>query len=230
MYCDIWTPERLEEVFSLGRRVVLLLAGRDHSLRQHLRQSRVLGRNQGDLVLSQSHPTQPTLVLGQPLEVTVLVEDQDRAQRYAFRASVLDLLEVFPGQDNPLPALVVMFPRCEDVYATNLRRARRYRVGPRTPVALLWDDLQARVVDLSIKGLRFAWDTPHPAPVPGELLELALMIHDEKFKVKGRVAGVYKDLGRQEVSVDLGILPLDAWTSLQELIQTLEPQGEEQTR
>ena len=227
MYCDNWTPERLEEVFSPGRRVDLLLSGQDRAPRQAVRQSRVLGRNQDDLALSQPQPGLSRPSLGQPLEVTVLVEDQGAPQRYGYRTSVLDLLDDFPDQVDPPPTLVVMFPRCEDIYATNLRRARRYRVGPQVPVALLCREVEAQVLDLSIKGLRFDWRGPGPSLAEGDLLELVLIIHDEKFRVKGRVARVFTPDDHTEVSVNLGILPLDAWTSLQELIQTLEPQDED---
>ncbi len=227
MYCDTWTPERLERVFSPGRRLDLLVADRERALRQGLRQTQILGRSQDDLALDQPRPNQPALVLGQALEVTVLVDDQGVPQRYAYRTNVLDLLDDFPSPDGPRPALVVMFPRCEDIYATNLRRARRYRVSPQAPVTLLWDQAQAQLIDLSVKGLRYAWSQGDPILTPGESLDLVLMIHDEKFRVKGRVAGVYKNKEKTEVAVELGILSLDAWTSLQELIQTLEPQGEE---
>ncbi|MCA1905040.1 MAG: PilZ domain-containing protein, partial [Desulfarculus sp.] len=92
---------------------------------------------------------------------------------------------------------------------------------------LLWDQKPAQLIDLSVKGLRCIWSPDAPTPNPGEALELVLVIHDENFRVKGRVAGVRRDGERREVAMELGILPLDAWTSLQELIQTLEPQGEE---
>ena len=227
MYCDTWTPERLERVFSPGRRLDLLVAGRERALRQGLRQTQILGRSQDDLALDQPQPSQPQLVLGQSLEVTVLVDDQGAPQRYAYRTNVLDLLDAFSAPAGPCPAMVVTFPRCEDLYATNLRRARRYRVGPQTPVSLVWDQAQAQLIDLSIKGLRYAWSPGGTALTPGEALDLVLVIHDERFAVKGRVAGLHQDGERTEVAVELGILPLDAWASLQELIQTLEPQGEE---
>lgn len=227
MYCDTWTPERLERVFSPGRRLDLLVAGRERALRQGLRQTQILGRSQDDLALDQPQPSQPQLVLGQSLEVTVLVDDQGAPQRYAYRTNVLDLLDDFSGPDGPGPALVVMFPRCEDIYATNLRRARRYRVSPQTPVSLLGDQTQAQLIDLSVKGLRYAWNRSGPLLTPGEDLDLVLMIRDERFEVKSRVVCVRREGERTEVAVELGILPLDAWTSLQELIQTLEPQGEE---
>ncbi len=227
MHCDTWNLERLEQVFSPGRRLDLLVAGADRAPRQSLCQTQVLGRSQDDLALDQPRPAQTSLVLGQPLEVTVLVDDQGAPQRYAYRTNVLDLLDDFSGPDGAGPALVVMFPRCEDIYATNLRRARRYRVNPQAPVSLLCDEIQAQLLDLSIKGLRYAWSQGDPSLIPGEVLDLVLMIHDERFRVKGRVVGVYKIGEQTEVAVELGILPLDAWTSLQELIQTLEPQGEE---
>ena len=227
MFCDNWTPRRLEEVFSPGQGVDLLLSGRDHSPRQVVRQALILGRHQDDLALSQPLPPLPPPFLGQPLEVTVLVSDRGQPQRYAYRTSVLDVLDEYPQGAQRTPAVVVMFPRCEDIYATNLRRARRYRVRPGDPVDLVWREAEARIMDLSIKGVRFCQDGTGPDLAEGDPLEMVLVIHDERFTVRGRVAGVVKAQDRQEVSVDLGILPLDAWASLQELIQTLEPQDEQ---
>ena len=233
MYCDHWTTELLEEVFSPGRRVDLLLAGTDRSPRQSVCQALVLGRSQDDLALSAPEPSAPRPTLGQPLEVTVLVGEPANGQvaapqRYAYRTSILDLLDDFPAPEGVSPAVVVMFPRCEDIYVTNLRRVRRFRVDPQVPVALLCPGTEtAQLLDLSIKGLRFGWNGSGPDLAVGAPLDLVLVVHDERFKVKGRVAWVRQVQDGVEVSVDLGILPLDAWTSLQELIQTLEPQGEE---
>lgn len=217
-----WTDQQLAEAFGPGREVMILLPRREAFRRAVLRQAIVLGRHQDDLALSPPEPSLPQPMLGQGLEVTTLVPDGGRHQRYAYRACVLDELVDFPAGSGGR-AVVVTCPRQEDLYATSLRRAQRFRVASRAPVRLFWGDDELELLDISIKGLRCTLANGCGGLVVAEAIQLTLEIHDEPFKVGGRVAGINEQAGRCELSVELGILALDAWASLQELIAELEP-------
>ncbi|MFH1061233.1 MAG: PilZ domain-containing protein [Pseudomonadota bacterium] len=218
-----WTSAQLAEAFAPGRELLVLLPGRESFRRRALRQAVVLGLQQGDLAITPPEPALPEPLLGQALEITTLVPEGNRHQRYAYRTCVLDVLDDHP----PAPggrALVVMFPRGMDIYATSLRRARRYRVPADATVRLFSPAGAAlALVDISIKGLRCVWEGPADPPPVDAVVQTTLEIHDETFQVHGRVTGIQQGPQRCEVSLELGILPLDAWASLQELIATLEP-------
>jgi hypothetical protein len=222
-----WTSQKLAQVFAPGREVLVLLPGRETFRRRALRQSLILGLHQEDLALTPPEPPLPAPLLGQALEVTVLAPEGKRHQRYAYRTNVLDVLDDFPAAPRG-EAVVVMYPRQEDVYATSLRKARRYRVTPEAPARLLGPAGEAALLDISIKGLRCVWPGQPEDLAVGDPIQLTLVIHDEAFKINGRVAGLATLADRCELSVELGILALDAWASLQELIAKLEPLEKEQ--
>ena len=88
---------------------------------------------------------------------------------------------------------------------------------------LLAPEGELTLLDVSIKGLRCVWESQAGGMAVGDPIQLTLVIHDEAFNVHGRVVGIKNLADRCELSVELGILPLDAWASLQELIANLEP-------
>lgn len=218
-----WNSDQVAEAFAPGRELLVLLPGRASFHRRAMRQAVVLGLQQGDLAISMPKPALPEPLLGQALEITTLAPEGGRHQRFAYRTAVLDVLDDYP----PAPdgrALAVMYPRGQDIYATSLRRARRYRVPAAAPARLFSaDGLALVLVDISIKGLRCLWDGQEAPPGVDAVVPVTLEIHDEAFNISGRVAGVKPAERGREVSLELGILPLDAWASLQELIATLEP-------
>ena len=119
-----WTTQRLAEAFATGREILVLLPGRETFRRRALRQAMILGLHQEDLAITPPEPPLPEPLLGQALELTILAPEGKRHQRYAYRSSVLDVLTDY-GAAPAGRAVVVMYPRREDVYATSLRKARR---------------------------------------------------------------------------------------------------------
>lgn len=222
-----WTSEQLAKAFAPGREVLILLPGRESYRRRASRQAVVLGLHQGDLALSQPEPPLPEPLLGLPLEITILVPVGNRHQRYAYRSPVLDVLDNYPPGPQGR-AVVVMFPRRDDIYPTSLRKARRYQVAPVSSARLLGPGGEPlSLLDISVKGLRYLRDGQGEGPVVGDHVQFTLEIHDEGFAVHGRVASINNMADQREISVELGILPLDAWASLQELIAELEPLDKE---
>jgi hypothetical protein len=134
----------------------------------------------------------------------------------------------YPGQEGATKAVVVMFPRAYDVYPTNLRRAKRFQVPSQGFLDLTLEGGEpVRLLDISVKGLRFLHPDP---PVPWQvdaLLRPTLIIHEQPYPITGRVAGVKPAEGGAEVSMELGVLHLDAWTSLLVALHELEhgPEG-----
>jgi hypothetical protein len=217
------TREEVSSLLAPGRPLDLLLEGRGSWRQQAVCRSRVLERDGDELIIRTPQPPLPSPLLGLGVEVTALGETgQGQIRRFAYRSSILDVLEDHPGAVEPDSALVVIYPSPRDIYATNLRKARRYQVPPEAPLGLTVSGQAMRLLDISLKGLRFS-DQGLLAPCrPGDGIEMVLSIHDQAQRAKGRVAGVDAAEGRQEVSVELGIMPLDVWTSLSEALLELE--------
>ncbi len=215
--------DKLSSLFAPGRDLDVLLAGRTLYQEKAVYRSRVLGLQEGDLALSPSDPPLPAPVLGRAVEITVVDQTEGGARRYGYQTSVLDVLEDFPTQEGATKAMVVMFPRSDDVYPTSLRRARRYQVPQEGFLELaLEGEPSLRLLDISVKGLRFL----HPGPDPGwevdHLLYPTLVIHGQPYALTGRMAGAKPVEGGLEYSMELGVLHLDAWTSLLVALHELE--------
>jgi len=218
-----WTSESLQEIFAPGRGLKVLLEGRHAWQRHAVRHAVILAVGDGEMTLSQPEPALPPPLLGLALEITALGgEARGHRQRYAYVSSILDALPAYPATQGPMPAVVVMYPRPEDIYPTNLRKVRRYPVAPDTPLQLWLEDRRLNLLDISHKGLRFSNGEDLAGCRPGDEMKLSLVIHDEPQKVHGRVAAVTPGPQGREISLELGILPLDAWTSLLEALQELE--------
>jgi hypothetical protein len=219
----MWTSERLKALFAPGRQVQVLLAGRRVWQRNAVRHAAILEVMEDEIILSQPRPPLPPPWLGQPVEISVLLDDGPGQQlRYAYTCSILDVLPAYPGPQGPQPAVVVMYPREEDIYPTSLRKARRLAVPPGAPLQLWLAGQSLKLLDISQKGLRFSGGEQLSGYRPGDDLRIKLMVHDEPQKMHGRVAAVNRAAEGWEVSMELGILPLDAWTSLLEALQELE--------
>lgn len=217
-----WTSHRLKEVFAPGRGLKVLLDGRRAWQQQAVRHAVILAAEGDEMTLSQPEPPLPPPLLGQALEITVLdTQEPGPARRFAYASSILDELPSFASAQGTRPAVVVMFPRPEDMYPTSLRRARRFAVSPQTPLQLWLEDRRLNLLDISQKGLRFSNGETLAGCRPGDEIKLNLMIHDEPQKVHGRVAAVTPGPRGREISLELGILPLDAWTSLVEVLNEL---------
>lgn len=220
---DLWTDDRVAREFAPGRGLDLLLAEPNPWERKAVRQCRVLGQAQGDLALTPPLPPLPEPLLGQAVEITTLCDlEAGRKRRYAYRTSVLDVLEDYLGEAGPVPAVVVMFPRPGDIYATTLRKAKRFLPPPGGPLVLRGDGYDLTLLDISVKGLRMRSGADAPAFQPGQRVMLTLVVRDTPHQVRGRVMAVLPAPGGQEVSLELGIMPLDVWTSLLETLQELE--------
>lgn len=217
------TQDDVARLLAPGRALDLLLEGRGTWQRQAVRQSSVLERDGGELVILTPSPPLPSPLLGLGVEVTAL-DDGERGERrrYAYRTNILDVLDDHPNAPGAAEALVVIYPSPRDVYATSLRKAKRFPVPPDAPLGLSVAGQPMRLLDISLKGMRFSdlgrLDRCHP----GDGLELLLAIHDQPQKAKGRVAAVNRAAAGQEISLELGIMPLDVWTSLSEALLELE--------
>ncbi|MFH1033071.1 MAG: PilZ domain-containing protein [Pseudomonadota bacterium] len=224
-----WSSQRLREVFTPGRQVQVLLAGRRAWQHSAVRHASVLEALEDELILSQPQPALPPPWLGQALEITVLLRQAPGGQsRHAYQSSILDVLPVFDGPQGPGPAVVVMYPREEDLYPTSLRKARRLAVPSQAPLQLWLADQRLKLLDISQKGLRFSGGEFLSGYQPGQEMRLRLVVHDEPQRVHGRVAAINRVSAGREVSLELGILPLDAWTSLLEALQELEHAAQSQ--
>lgn len=217
-------PEKLSDLFSPGKQVDVLLGHRESQQERSVRRAMILGQQEGDLAMSPPEPPLPEPVLGRPMEVTIVAEGQGEPGRYGFQTMVLDMVADYPGEQGGGQAVVVMFPRPEDVYPTSLRQAKRYKVPTGGFLSASRADAPGlELLDISAKGLRLFW----PGVLPGDLgpeseVRLALNIHDEQYQVVGRVAGISPRQDGQEISLDLGVLPLDLWTSLLVSLHELE--------
>ncbi len=216
--------EQLAMMFAPGRQVDVLLAGRVSHGERSVRQARILGQQEGDLAMSHPQPPLPAPVLGQPVEVTVVWEGGDKPQRYGFQTSVLDTLDDFPDPEGAGRAVVVMFPRSQDVYPTSLRQARRFAVPPDGFLTVRLEGAPPLTLrDISVKGMRLFWPGELPAHLDLDAqVQPILLIHEQPFQVPARVAGIQEQPGGREISLDLGILRLDVWTSLLVALHELE--------
>lgn len=74
----------------------------------------------------------------------------------------------------------------------------------------------------------------HPGPDPGwgvdQLIHPTLLIHGQPYPLTGRVAGAKPVEGGLEYSMELGVLHLDAWTSLLVALHELDhgPEGQKE--
>lgn len=216
--------EWVNDLFAAGRDLDILLAGRSSWQEKAVRRAKVLGLAEGDLALSPPEPALPHPLLGRAVEITVLDKRPGgRPRRYGYQTSVLDVVDDYPGGDGATRALVVMFPRADDVYPTNLRRAKRFAVPPGGFLGLaLEGGERVRLLDISVKGLRFVHPDPRPPWRVDSLLRPTLVIHDQPYAITGRVAGIKPAQDGTEVSMELGVLHLDAWTSLLVALHELE--------
>lgn len=221
---DDMNPDRLSRLFSPGRQVDVLVGDRESFQDKAVRHAHILGQQEGDLAMSQPDPPLPEPLLGQLVEVTVVSDDQDGPSRFGFQATVLDTLDDFPGPGRGSHAVVVMFPRPEDIYPTSLRQAKRYKV-PSGGFLSAWreDAPGLELLDVSAKGLRLFWPGSLPDGVGQDsTIKVTLHIHDEQYQVTGRVVVISPREGGQDLSLDLGVLPLDLWTSLLVSLHELE--------
>lgn len=218
-----WTSQRLKAVFAPGRSLQVLLDGRRTWQRNAVRHAQLLAVMDDEMALSLPEPPLPPPLLGQDVEISALLDEAPgQRRRYAYPCTILDVLPDFAGPRGPQPALVVMFPREDDLYPTSLRKIRRLAVPPEAPLQLWLGDQRLNLLDISQKGLRFSDGERLAALSPGDELQLKLVVHDEPQKLHGRVASVHLGSWGWEVSLELGILPLDSWTSLLEALQELE--------
>jgi hypothetical protein len=229
MEVNDWNQEWLNGLFAPGRDLDILLAGRSTWQEKAVRRAKVLGLAEGDLALSSPEPALPQPVLGRAVEITVLDKRPGaRSRRYGYQTSVLDVVSDYPGQTGSTKAVVVMFPRADDVYPTNLRRAKRFAVPSQGFLGLALEGGDpVRLLDISVKGLRFLHpEIRLPWQVDG-LLRPTLIIHEQPYPITGRVAGIKPAASGTEVSMELGVLHLDAWTSLLVALHELEhgPEG-----
>lgn len=219
-----WNQEWLGGLFAPGRELDILLAGRSTWQEKAVRRAKVLGLAEGDLALSAPEPPLPQPVLGRAVEITVLDRRVGgRPRRYGYQTSVLDVIDDFPGVGGDSRAVVVMFPRADDVYPTNLRRAKRFAVPSQGFLRMALENGEpVHLLDISVKGLRFLHPSSQPPCTVDGLLRPTLIIHEQPYAIAGRVAGVKPAEGGAEVSMELGVLHLDAWTSLLVALHELE--------
>jgi hypothetical protein len=190
----------------------------------------VLGTQEDDLVLSYPKPPLESPLLGQPLEITFLCREEAGPRRYGYYSLVLDTLDDFPGPQGLNTAMVVLYPRQQDLISTNLRQAKRYRIGPQSELTVFVDGISnIEILDISLKGLRFRHNQEEWNYSLDERIQLYLNLYDRTYAVSGRVVRTALTMGGQEVSVALDTLRLDLWSELLQLVQDLHDEQEATT-
>jgi hypothetical protein len=219
----IWTPNRVDSILIPDRPLDVLLVGRLAWHNITVRHTVVLSTSPGELILRSPDPPLPNLSPGQFLEITFLCrEDLQPLQRYAFNANILNMVNDFPTPAGPVAAVVVVYPSPEDIYPSSLRRERRYPVPPGSPLHLWLEGRCLNLLDLSLKGLRFKIDEDLASLKPGDKIKIDLVIDNKSKRINGRVAAVNMRPEGREISMEVGVLTLDVWTTLLETLQKLE--------
>lgn len=217
------TSKRLHLILIPGLSVDIYLIGRLAWQNISVRRTVVLSVSQGELILRSPEPPLPNLRLSQFLEISFLCEEASQPlQRYAFNASILKVLTDFPSPEGPVMAVAVAYPYPEDIYASTLRRDRRFPVPTDSPLHLLLEGRRINLLDLSLKGLRFRIGKDLAAWKPGDNVELDLVVGNKSKRIHGRVAAVNMRPEGREISMEVGVLTLDVWTTLLETLQKLE--------
>lgn len=218
-----WSSKQVNKVLTPERPLEILLVG---SLAWHnitVRHTVVLSTSPGQLILRSPEPPLPNLSPGQFLEIAFLCKDELQSiQRYAFNANILNILNDFPAMTGPVEAVVVVYPNPEDIYPSTLRRERRYTIAPGSPLHLWLEGRRLNLLDLSLKGLRFKIAGDLALWKPGDNVAIDLIIDNQSKRINGRVADVYMRPEGMEVSLEIGVLPMDVWTTILETLQKLE--------
>ena len=226
-----WQKKGLVQTLAPGRKLALLPKWHGAPLRAKVLSSLVLGRHQGDLVLSPPHPSLPQPVLGRPMEVTFLSRDRSGLRRYGYYSMVLDTLEDFTCQQGARLGVVVLFPRQQDIFPISLRQTRRFPVVPGGPLGLQVKGLtEVRLLDISIQGLRFSHRPGKGGPRRLDEVALTLLINEEAHGLDGKIVGLKQRKNITELSVEMGALPLNARAALIQALREMEadePEREE---
>lgn len=228
-----WHKEGLVQFLSPGRPLELLPKWHGAPMRAKVLRSSILGRHEGDMVLSPPNPSLPKPVLGRPVEVTFLSRDKFGPRRYGYYSMVLDTLEDFDCQGGARPGVVVLFPRKHDIFPISLRQTRRFPVVPGESLDLEvkgLDDVQ--LLDISIRGMRFSHKPTKGGPRRRDQLELTFRLNQKAHGLSGQVVGIRQEKTIPEVSVEMGTLTLNARATLIKALRELEakaPKREENT-
>lgn len=228
MEADELTPDKLNRLFAPGRWLDVLLTGRTSFQEKAVRRARILGLQDGDLAMSLPEPPLPSPVLGRAVEITVVDSFGGKPRRYGYQTSVLDVVDDYPAPEGAARAVVVMFPRAGDIYPTSLRRSKRFPVPPDGFLVLAMEgEPRLRLLDISVKGLRFLHPDPNPRWDLEQEIRPLLLIDSLPYQLTGKVAGVNRVDEGLEYCMELGVLHLDAWTSLLVALHQLEhgPEG-----
>ena len=218
-----WHREGLVRVLSAGRRLELLPKWHEAPMRAKVLSSSILGRHQGDLVLSPPRPSLPSPVLGRPMEVTFLSREKSGPRRYGYYSMVLDSLEDFAYQGGSRPGVVVLFPRKHDIFPISLRQSRRFQIQPGGSLDLRVTGLSdVQLLDISIHGMRFSHGVTKDGPKPRDKLGLNLLIDQKAHDISGQVVGKRCKKNITEVSVELATLPLNIRAALIQALRDLE--------
>ena len=218
-----WQKEGLAQFLSPGRPLELLPKWHGAPMRAKVLQSSILGRHEGDLVLSLPKPSLPKPVLGRPMEVTFLSRDKFGLRRYGYYSMVLDTLEDFTSQGEARPGVVVLFPRKRDIFPISLRQTRRFSIAPGGSLDLEVKGLDdVRLLDISIRGIRFSHKPTKGGPRRRDQLELTLMVNQKAHGLIGKVVGIRQQKNIPEVSMELGDLALSVRAALIQALRELE--------
>lgn len=184
----------------------------------HPRRCKVLGVEDGDLVISFPDPPLPSPVLGKAVSVSFVLDGEKGPQRLGFFSLVLDVVNQKAEEQGQPAALVVVYPGERDLGPMELRRLKRHPVPPNGNLKLHLEELDSvRLMDISRQGLRFAI-TKNKNLAPGQKLAMNLCIKDRDYLIHGQVLQVRPGDHNFQVSVLLETLSLDVWTGLEQAL------------
>jgi hypothetical protein len=216
----------LDSYFSAGKQVDVLPRRSEVLEAKQVRQARVLGMQNGDLVLSLPDPPLPSPLLGQALEITFLVEPEQNAQRYGYYTLILDTLDNYPIKGQTGDGVVVLFPTEKDLVRSNLRTEKRFKVNSRRHLGLKIPGLnKIKLLDISLCGLRFSFPGTKPLVAKGQKLSLQLAIQNEAHHLHGGVVETVQNDKETQVRMELDALPLDLWSHMLQILHDLEKSG-----
>ena len=217
----------LDQVLAPGNLVDVLPRRSEVLSEKQVRQARVLGVVDGDLVLSLPDPPLSTPLVGQALEITFLIEGKPRPERYGYFTLILDTLDKSQAdRELSREGMVVLFPHQEDIIPTTLRSEKRYRVGDRNTLKVKVQGLNNLVLeDISLKGLCFKSPSKNPKLAQDQALNLSLCLGKEQYPLYGRVVECCPDSNCARVRMELDALPLDLWSNMLQLLHDLDIKG-----
>jgi hypothetical protein len=141
------------------------------------------------IILSQTSPEIAPALVGQPVQITLVSTEGDRARRFGFSALITGFVEDYSLASGEKVPAVLMNRQTEPV-EMNLRRNVRVRPGKDSGVGLMIYRNGYEIVDLSLMGLSFSQPFREKALNPEEKLPLRLSLEGKALALQARVVRV----------------------------------------